>query len=233
MYWWECGFFFSQDTASCPAQIITAVSLWSCSAVWKVKKEMSDRSKWSQKDKKIYVQVHNKGGEKCFGFQDWMSSPAGLGPDRQGSDENTPWMFLEPMDTQSTDETCWSSSLHLAAQFLMHNKSMQSRNQGEKNLKTLIYPVLSSFAAVWDTGGGAGGRWGSRVALLERRELCQAAQSRCPGFCGRWMSSWQWERWQEPCENEKKGAAARGEGVNSSLLQLTPQGSSSHCWASH
>lgn len=50
------------------------------------------------------VQVHNEGAEKWFGPQDWMSNAAGLGPGRQGSDGNTTWMFLVPVDTQSTDK---------------------------------------------------------------------------------------------------------------------------------
>lgn len=91
---------FSPDTANCPAQIITAVSLWSCmcpvlgSAVWKVKKQKCQTgASEAKKAKKMCVQVYNKWGEKCFGPQDWMSSPAGLGPGVREVMETPPGCF--------------------------------------------------------------------------------------------------------------------------------------------
>lgn len=68
-----------------------------------------------------------------------------------------------------------------------------------------------------------------RAARLEGRELCQAAQSCCPGL------PWQVDgaagsgRGGKSNVKMKRREQQGGEGVNSSLLQLTPPGCSSHC----
>lgn len=162
-----------------------------------------------------------------------MSSPAGLGPGGQGSDGNTTWMFLVPMDMLSTDQAHWSSSFRLAAQFLMHIEQESRWKEPEE-------PDLSGpkqlCSCVRHRCAAEGSRWGSRVVPRAARRWRGGSCARLPshaarGCCGRWMEQLGVGEVARAMWKCKKGAAARGEGVNSSLLQLTPEGSSSHCWA--
>lgn len=112
----------STDYHCCQSLVVHVPCVGQCCVEGEERNVRQEQAK--PKRQKDVCSSPNKGSEKWFGPQEWMSSPARLGLGRQGSDGNAIWMFLVPVDARSTNQACWPSCLRLAAQSLVHNKSM-------------------------------------------------------------------------------------------------------------